>query len=72
MKLHKQIIQDLINSLTENRVGRAIRTRVIPNLGVHTFIDRHVLTFTCVFYDKTGWQSAKYDKIQGGVCKPGF
>ena len=45
MKLHKQIIQDLINPLTKNRVGRTIRTRVIPNLGVHTFIDRQVNTW---------------------------
>ena len=42
MKLHKQIIQDWINPLPKNHIDRTIRTRVIPNLGVHTFIDRQV------------------------------
>ena len=43
MKLHKQIIQDWINPQTKNHVDLTIRTQVIPNLGVHTFIDRQVL-----------------------------
>jgi hypothetical protein len=42
MKLHKQIIQDLIDPLTKNHVDRTIKTRVILNLGVHTFTDREV------------------------------
>ena len=42
MKLHKQIIQDLIDPLTKNHVDRTIKTRVILNLGVHTFTDRQV------------------------------
>ena len=44
MKLHKQIIQDLIDPLTKNHVDRTIKTRVILNLGVHTFTDRQVQT----------------------------
>jgi len=42
IKLHKIIIQDLLNPLTKNHVDRTIWSRVIPNLGVHTFADRQV------------------------------
>ncbi len=44
IKLHKIIIQDLLNLLTNNHVDRTIGSRVIPNLGVHTFADRQVNT----------------------------
>jgi len=42
IKLHKIFIQDLLNLLTKNHVDRTIGSRVIPNLGVHTFADRQV------------------------------
>ena len=53
---HKQIIQDLINPPPKNHVDRTIRTRVIPNLGVHTFIDRQVKSHKLL-------KMLKYDKM---------
>ena len=58
IKLHKIIIQELFNPLTKNHVERTIGSRVIPNLGVHTFADRQVVNHswnTCETPVKCQW-----------------
>ena len=72
MKLDKTIIQDLLNPLTKNHVDRTIGSRVIPNLGVHTFPDRQVQVQFELFDQKhngfTSWPSRLDVKYMSENC----
>ena len=50
-KLHKKIIQDLLNPLTKNQIDRTIESRVIPKPGMHTYADRQIKQYLDWWFD---------------------
>ena len=65
MKFHKQVIQDWIDPLLKNRDDRTIRTRIIPNLGVHKFIDRQVTSnWKPDIFSRANWNKTRAKKFE--------